>query len=135
MTYLLDTNTCSDVLKRRFGMAERLQALSPADVNVCAITVAEAHAGARKGHDPGRLLAAWEHFLAPFADRILPFDREAAEHYGDIRATLEARGVMIGDRDCMIASIARALGLTVVTANNSEFARVPGLLTEDWRRT
>lgn len=134
MTWLLDTNTCSYVLKRRHGVAERLQRLSPADVHVCAITLAEARAGALRSTDPARVLAAWEYFLRPFEDRILPFDKDAAEAYGDIRAHLEAQGNMIGDRDCMIAAIARCQQLTVVTENVDEFERVPGLSIEDWRQ-
>ena len=79
-----------------------------------------------------RILAAWSFFLSPFEERILPFDKSAAEVYGDIRATLERKGTMIGDRDCMIAAIALCHGLTVVTANVDEFQRVPGLSLEDW---
>ena len=133
MSWLLDTNTCSYVLKRRFGLAERLEALSPADLHVCAITLAEARTGAQRSVDPARLLAAWEFFLRPFDDRILAFGKEAANAYGDIRARLEDQGNMIGDRDCMIAAIAQCHGLTVVTANLHEFRRVPGLSAEDWR--
>jgi tRNA(fMet)-specific endonuclease VapC len=133
VSWLLDTNTCSYVLKRRFGLAERLRGHSPADLYVCAITLAEARAGARKSVDPERLIAAWEYFLQPFADRILPFDKAAAHAYGDIRAHLEKQGIMIGDRDCMIAAIAQCHGLTVVTGNIDEFQRVPGLTVEDWR--
>jgi tRNA(fMet)-specific endonuclease VapC len=131
---LLDTNTCSYVLKRRFGLAERLQTLSPADLHVCAITLAEARAGALTSSSPSRLLAAWDFFLEPFQDRILPFDKDAANAYGDIRAHLEAQGNMIGDRDCMIAAIAQCHGLEVITANVNEFRRVPGLAVEDWRK-
>lgn len=134
MTWLLDTNTCSYVLKRRFGVAERMQALSPADLHVCSVTLAEARTGALKSTDPARLLAAWEYFLAPFEERILSFDKEAARAYADIRAPLEAQGRMIGDRDCMVAAIARVHDLTVVTANLDEFRRVPYLSVEDWRK-
>jgi tRNA(fMet)-specific endonuclease VapC len=134
VSWLLDTNTCSYVLKRRFGLAERLESLSPADVHVCAITLAEARTGAQRSVAPARLLAAWEFFLRPFEDRILSFDKDAANAYGDIRADLEDRGSMIGDRDCMIAAIAQCYGLTVVTANVHEFRRVPGLAVEDWRQ-
>lgn len=133
MSWLLDTNTCSYVLKRQFGLAERLQTLSPADLYVCAITLGEARAGAQKSPAAARLLAAWAFFMRPFEDRILAFDRDAANAYGDIRAHLEREGVMIGDRDCMIAAIAQCRDLTVVTANVGEFARVPGLVVEDWR--
>jgi tRNA(fMet)-specific endonuclease VapC len=134
VSWLLDTNTCSYVLKRQFGVAERLQTLSPADLHVCAITLGEAYAGARKSPTGARLVTAWEFFLHPFADRILPFDKEAAIAYGDIRGQLERRGNMLGDRDCMIAAIARCRGLGVVTANLNEFRRVSGLAVEDWRQ-
>jgi tRNA(fMet)-specific endonuclease VapC len=134
VSWLLDTNTCSYVLKRRFGLAERLEAMSPADLHVCAITLAEARTGAQRSVAPARLLAAWEFFLQPFEGRILPFDKDAANAYGDIRAHLEAHGNMIGDRDCMIAAIAQCHGLTVVTANLHELRRVPGLVAEDWRK-
>jgi tRNA(fMet)-specific endonuclease VapC len=59
--------------------------------------------------------------------------KQAAEHHGTIRAHLELRGEMIGDRDCMIAAIARHHALVVVTANVDEFRRVPGLEVEDCR--
>ena len=133
MSYLLDTNICSYVLQHRFGISKKMQPIAPAMLNVCAITVAEARVGALKSREPARLLAAWDYFLQPFSDRILPFDRDAAEHYGDIRANLERRGKMIGDRDCMISSIARCHGLVMVTTNSREFARVPDLAVEDWR--
>lgn len=133
MRWLLDTNTCSYVLKRKFGLSERLQALSPADLEISAVTVAEAWTAALKSPDASWILHAWTAFLEPFTDRIVPFDDHAAREYGAIRADLERRGAMIGDRDCMIAAIARSRGLTVVTANAQEFHRVTGLAVEDWR--
>jgi tRNA(fMet)-specific endonuclease VapC len=63
---------------------------------------------------------------------VLPFDREAADVYARARFELERVGRPIGERDLLIASIALARGLTVVTHNVSEFARVPGVKTEDW---
>ena len=63
---------------------------------------------------------------------MLPFDHEAAEAYALTRFALERMGRPSGERDLLIASIALARGLTVVTHNLSEFARVPGLQTEDW---
>jgi tRNA(fMet)-specific endonuclease VapC len=51
---------------------------------------------------------------------------------GDLRARLEASGTMIGPYDLLIAAQALRTGTTLVTANTSEFARVPGLVWEDW---
>lgn len=61
-----------------------------------------------------------------------PFESEDAEEAGDIRAVLERAGTPIGPYDILIAAQARRRGATLVTANEREFARVPGLKTEDW---
>ena len=54
--------------------------------------------------------------------------------YGDLRADLERRGIGIGANDLWIAAHTLSLGLTLVTANQREFARVPGLTIENWLR-
>lgn len=64
--------------------------------------------------------------------RSMPFDDEAARHYGEIRATLETKGRLIGPNDLLIAATALAGDLTLVTHNTAEFSRVPGLRLEDW---
>jgi tRNA(fMet)-specific endonuclease VapC len=62
----------------------------------------------------------------------IDFDDAAAGIYGQIRAHLASRGTPIGPNDVLIAAIAVANGITLVTHNTSEFSRVPGLLIEDW---
>jgi len=73
--------------------------------------------------------------LAALFDRFasLPFDDPAAEQYGWIRAELATRGTPIGPNDLMIAAIALANELTLVTHNVGEFSRVTGLQVEDWQ--
>ena len=66
----------------------------------------------------------------PFAS--FDFDLEAARHYAVIRSDLEMRRQIIGNNDLMIAAIALANDLTVVTNNVNEFNRVPGLRSEGW---
>lgn len=61
-----------------------------------------------------------------------PFDDAAADAYGKIRAQLSEIGKPIGANDLLIAAIALANNLTLVTHNTSEFARVPGLALEHW---
>jgi tRNA(fMet)-specific endonuclease VapC len=56
------------------------------------------------------------------------------EHYADIRHALEKAGTPINPNDLIIAATARAAGVTLVTANVSEFSRVPGLKWEDWTK-
>lgn len=58
--------------------------------------------------------------------------RSAAEYYGRIRAELAAQGSPIGPNDLMIAAIALANELTLVTHNVNEFSRISDLIIEDW---
>lgn len=63
----------------------------------------------------------------------ISFHDLAAEQCGFLRAHLASLGMPIGPNDLMIASIALAHNLILVTNNTSEFSRVPGLLVEDWQ--
>ncbi len=63
----------------------------------------------------------------------LPFDDSAAEEYGRLRALLQKQGNLIGPNDLLIASIALANKVTLVTHNTQEFGRIPGLQMEDWQ--
>jgi len=130
MKFLLDTNTCVYAIKRLPSVIERLQALSPEDLGVTVITLAELWSGARKSSRPERSRASVDAFLRPF--EIVPLDKDAAESYADIRLRLERLGRPIGERDLLIAAIARSRDLAVVTHNVGEFGRVPGLTVEDW---
>jgi tRNA(fMet)-specific endonuclease VapC len=130
VTYLLDTDTCSFALKRRFGVAERLRRISPDELAVCTITLAEAWAGAARSADSLGARRAWDALFQPLA--VLPFDEAAAQAYAVIRPDLERRGAMIGGNDCLIAAVALSRGLVVVTGNLGEFSRVHGLRVESW---
>ena len=77
-------------------------------------------------------MRALDMLFGPFVS--LPFEDEAARHYGEIRHRLEVQSVVIGPNDLKIAAIARAHDLTIVTSNVDEFARVPDLKTENWER-
>ena len=61
-----------------------------------------------------------------------PLDLDVAKHYGRLRADLEKKGVPIGAYDLLIAAHALTLGLTLVTNNLREFARVEGLRLDNW---
>ncbi|MBS0471502.1 MAG: type II toxin-antitoxin system VapC family toxin [Proteobacteria bacterium] len=73
--------------------------------------------------------------LRSFLDQgimVLPFDADDARAAGELRATLAAKGTLIGPYDLLIAARAIRRGATLVTANTREFAQVPGLVWEDW---
>ena len=131
---LLDTDGCSFAIRGQLGMRSAISAKPLARLHVSTITIAEAWAGSLESPSRVRLIALWQAFLVPFAERILPFDQEAAEEYGAIRAHLESRGQMIGDRDCMIAAVARSRRFALVTRNVAELGLVPGLKVENWTK-
>lgn len=97
---------------------------------ITTITLAELWFGAHKSARSLAVKREVDGFLEPFD--VLPFDREAADTYARVRFDLERIGRPIGERDMLIASIALARNLTVVTHNLGEFNRVPSLKTEDW---
>lgn len=129
--WLLDTNICSFILKRRPpAVRERLEAISPDDVAVSAIVAAELRYGAARHPERARLNTEIEDFLSRLS--ILPWDDSASRAYGDLRAHLERAGNLIGNMDLLIAAHALARRACLVTNNKSEFQRVPGLRIEDW---
>jgi tRNA(fMet)-specific endonuclease VapC len=105
--------------------------MPPSDIFVCSVVKAELFYGAMKSPDPARTLARQIVFLEQFDS--LPFDGLAAEEYGRVRAYLEKRGEIIGPNDLLIASIALAHEVTLVTHNSDEFKRMPDLTLEDWQ--
>ncbi len=62
----------------------------------------------------------------------IPFDADAARQSARVRALLESQGLPIGPYDVLLAGHALARSLILVTANTSEFSRVPGLVLENW---
>ncbi len=131
MIYLLDTNTCIRYLNAsNSGVATRMAELQPTNIAVCSVVKAELFFGAMRSRNPARTLAIQQQFLNRFVS--LPFDDAAAEVYGQIRANLASLGTPIGPNDLLIAAIALANDLTLVTHNTREFARVEGLTIEDW---
>lgn len=131
MAFLLDTNSWIHYLKHANSpIRVRLESLLPNEIVCCSIVRAELLHGAEKYGNRGRRVAAVVQALAPF--RSFSFDDEAASVYAQLRHGLELTGSVIGLFDLQIAAIAQLHGVTVVTNNLSEFARVPGLICEDW---
>lgn len=131
MQYLLDTNIFIYLCKGIHpGVADRVRAFGPGDIGISAITLAELEYGTAKSAKPEKNRKHFQEFLLPF--EILPFDSGAAIEYGHIRQTLEKSGLTIGPMDLLIAAHALALGVCLVTNNEREFSRVPGLEIENW---
>ena len=131
MRYLLDTNICIYIIKKHpTKVFNRLRKCSIGDVAISSITVSELEYGAAKSSSPDQNRNALLAFLSPL--EILPFDDQAAFHYGNIRSYLEKAGKIIGSMDMLIAAHTRSIPLILVTNNYREFSRVPDLRIENW---
>jgi tRNA(fMet)-specific endonuclease VapC len=128
---LLDANICIAWLKGgNEQLRRRLLGSQPGDVFLCSIVKAELLFGARKSKRVAENLRRLDEFFAAFPS--VSFTDDAASHYGLARAQLEEAGTPIGPHDLLIASIALANDMTVVTRNDEEFSRVAGLRVEVW---
>jgi tRNA(fMet)-specific endonuclease VapC len=130
LRYLLDTNICIYVIKRRPAqMLERFNRHS-GHMAISAITLSELLHGVEKSAAPDRNLTVVENFCGRL--EVLPYGGKACLHYGQIRASLERQGLPMGVNDLHIAAHARSEGLTLVSNNLREFQRVDGLLLDNW---
>jgi tRNA(fMet)-specific endonuclease VapC len=130
LKYLLDANIVIYVIKRR-----PLEVLEKFNTNsgrmaISAITLAELIHWVEKSSDVARNLSIVEDFVSRLT--VLAYEENAACQYGSIRATLEKLGQPIGVNDLHIAAQARSSGLVLVSNNQREFAKVPGLVIENW---
>ncbi|SRR5579871_400373 len=132
MRYLLDTNIVSDLVRNPQGkVAEHIRKVGEGQVCTSIIVASELRYGAAMKNSP-RLSAQLEAILG--ALEVLPFEAPADVAYGLLRAGLERAGKPIGGNDMLIASQALALGHTIITDNEKEFARVGDLRRENWLR-
>ena len=132
MTHLLDTNAAIEAIRGKNAyIRQRVAAAPTGSVAVCSVVVGELRFGAERSANPAAEHAKVSLFLSQFVS--LPYDDRAAEVYGRIAADLAAAGLMIDQSDLMIAAVALASGLKVVTHNTQHFNRVRGLRIEDWQ--
>lgn len=128
--FLLDTNILSDLVRHPQGaIADRIAAVGENAVCTSIIVASELRFGAAK-RDSARLTTQIETILA--AMEVLPFDAPADHEYARLRLCLEQAGTPIGPNEMLIAAHALAAESILVTANQREFSRVPGLAVENW---
>ena len=131
MHYLLDTNICIYLIKRRPSeVLERFRQHSPQDVAISTITLFELQYGAERSQYQQRSEDALAKFLLPL--NLINLDHSSAIEAATIRAQLEKKGMLIGPYDLLIAGLARSRSMTLVTNNTKEFERVVGLHLENW---
>jgi tRNA(fMet)-specific endonuclease VapC len=130
MSYLLDTDTLIYLVNGRRGVNERVATKASALLMVSTVSVMEVRVGFEKmpgQHGPERRFGE---FMA--AVKLVVFDAGDARAAARVRAVLEKAGQKIGAYDLQIAGQALERGLVLVTHNTRHFARVPGLVVEDW---
>jgi tRNA(fMet)-specific endonuclease VapC len=128
---LLDTNTCIYFLNRTSErLINRFKELSPSQIRLPSITVAELYYGAEKSKARSRNQERVKQFVSVF--QIVPFGEKACGTYAKIRCALEKSGKPIGPMDLLIASISLAHNFMLVTNNVREFKRVKQLKMENW---
>lgn len=131
MHYLLDTNICIYLIKKRpLAVLERFRQYSPKDVAISTITLFELQYGIEKSQYRQRSKDALAKFLLPL--NLINLDRSSAVEAAIIRAQLEKKGMPIGPYDLLIAGLARSLDMILVTNNTKEFERIDGLHLENW---
>jgi tRNA(fMet)-specific endonuclease VapC len=128
LTHLLDTNVCIDFARgRSTALQARMKAAAPGSLGMSAVTFGELAVGAGTSSDPQddkRRLSAMSRFVP-----VQPFDRTAAETYGQIA---RSGGFRRGSFDRLIGAHALALGVILVTSNERDFAGIVGLRIENW---
>ena len=129
--YLLDTNICIYIQRQRPpAVLEKFRKLKPGEAVISVITWGELAYGAEKSRQRDNVLALLEELATMLP--VMPLPEAAGQTYGAIRAALEVKGEPIGNNDLWIAAHAKAAGLIVVTNNEREFRRVPGLQVRNW---
>jgi tRNA(fMet)-specific endonuclease VapC len=127
--YMLDTNMCIYLMKNQpEQVARRFAECYVGDVVMSAITYAELEYGVTVSGNPEQERV---HLAGLVEDiPVASFDSAAGGAYGPIRsATRESKKDHL---DKLIAAHAVSLDAVLVTHNMKDFAKYPGLKTENW---
>jgi tRNA(fMet)-specific endonuclease VapC len=129
MSFLLDTNICSEHLRRPAGLSHRFVQHGGA-LSIPTVVLGELLAWAYRRPNPDPLLRLIAELRADL--QVLPFDEACANEFGRLRGTLIRQGIGVGSVDMMIAAVALVHNLTLVTHNTKDFQRIPGIRLVDW---
>ncbi len=131
--YMLDTDICSYIIRERpLQVLEHFKRVEMDHLCISVVTYAELLYGVEHSSSKKVNRSIIDDFILHLS--IIPWNEEAAEHYGNIRAYLQAKGRVIGSMDMMIAAHARSQKMTLVTNNDKHFKRVPKLIVENWAK-
>lgn len=132
MKYMLDTNICIYILnKKPISYIKKLEELEEKyTISISSIVLAELQFGVSNSKHKEKNQINVNSLISKL--EIIDFTAQCAAYYGDIRANLKNKGIIIGNNDLLIASHAICEKATLVTNNTSEFSRVDDLKLEDW---
>lgn len=131
--YMLDTNICIYIAKHHPSEVKtRFEQLRPGQLVMSVITYGELYYGASKSTQQMKALTQLEGLVQDIP--IEDLNSTVAQAYGEIRATLEKQGRLIGNNDLWIGAHAMALDVTLATNNEREFKRIAGLSVENWTK-
>jgi tRNA(fMet)-specific endonuclease VapC len=132
MKYLIDTNICIYLIKKQYPeILSQLLKVGFDRIKISTITLAELEFCVANSSRSIEAQTALLEFILPF--EILDFSYNAASFYGRIRKELKDKGQPISDMDMLIAAVAMANELSIVTNNEKEFRRISGLKVENWK--
>jgi tRNA(fMet)-specific endonuclease VapC len=129
VSFLLDTNICSAHLRRPSGLMHRF-VQHAGRLSVPSIVLGELYTMAYGKADPRPVLRQIHDLLKDV--RLLAFDEPSAEEFGKLRNVLKRQGIGVSPVDLMIAAVAIAHDLILITHNTSDFQNIPGLRLDDW---
>lgn len=131
--YMLDTNICIYIAKHHPPEVKtRFEQLRPGQLVMSVITYGELYYGASKSTQRMKALTQLEGLVQDIP--IEDLNSTVAQAYGEIRATLEKQGRLIGNNDLWIGAHAMALDVTLATNNECKFKRIAGLSVENWTK-
>jgi tRNA(fMet)-specific endonuclease VapC len=130
LQFMLDTNICIYLVKRHPSRLLEQFNRRGGRIAISTVTVGELYFGAEKSERQAENFEALELFFSGLT--VLPFPKDAASHFAQLRVELQRAGTPIGPYDMLIGAHARSEGLVLVTNNEREFRRISGLQVENW---
>lgn len=131
--YIFDTDSLSNIVKSHPSplLIRKLKGLPQEFQYTTSINVAEIYYGAYRSQKKERILKTFQEKVFPNV-KVLAFDEDTAQVYGQLKAKLEKRGISKSEPDLRIASIVLQHRFTLVTGNVRHFKDIPRLKIENW---
>ncbi len=125
----LDTNIVIAYLRGNAGIADKLMAHLP-DIAISSLVLAELYYGARVSTRANENLERLKRLVEIVS--VTDFNQSCAEAYGKIRSMLRQKGRPTSEIDALIAAVAIANDVVLVTHNTKHYENIEGLVLEDW---